>query len=48
MLQYDLESQEGMSLYEELARRMRADITSGIIAPMSIFLLNEILQGRWA
>ncbi len=33
MLQYDLESQEGMSLYEELARRMRADITSGTIAP---------------
>ncbi len=33
MLQYDLDAREGGSLYEELVRRMRADIVQGIIAP---------------
>ncbi len=33
MLQYDLDSRKGGSLYEELVRRMRADIAQGVIAP---------------
>ncbi len=33
MLQYDLDLRSGGSLYEELVRRMRADIASGIISP---------------
>ena len=33
MLQYDLDARKGGSLYEELVRRMRADISQGVIAP---------------
>ncbi|MDO4853813.1 MAG: PLP-dependent aminotransferase family protein [Coriobacteriia bacterium] len=33
MLQYDLDSRKSGSLYEELVRRMRADIAQGVIAP---------------